>query len=238
MCKNPSASSCRARRNGPASIARRPPACTSWATSAASPRRRADRCIHRDTRTPPRPSRRGGPGLIGALVEVEHRTPGVGGGTGVAVAQHGQVAAATRHPLRGLRPQRVAGQPTRLRCGVGVERRLRERVVAEPEPEADDLPGVRLPRDRVHLPRLVDLPVGEPGDCDVEGVPEMMHRADLPGIPSGELLQCHADLGEHPPIAGHPRGIVGPVLGVLGERPPRVGQTDSGIGGNNSMPGP
>ncbi len=77
----------------------------------------------------------GAPGasLVGALVEVEDAGARLVLGAGVVIAQHGQMAAVPREPARGLRLQRLPGQLVGLGRGVGVERRLRKGVVAEPE---------------------------------------------------------------------------------------------------------
>jgi hypothetical protein len=71
--------------------------------------------------------------------------------------------------------------------------------------------------------RLVDVAVGEAGVGDVEGVPEVVHRADLAGIAGGELLQNQIDLAEDLPVAAGPGRVVVGVLGVVGERSVGVG---------------
>ena len=80
------------------------------------------------------PSGEARPGLVGALVEGEHRLARVRLGARVVVAQDGEMAAALGDPSRRLRPQRLAAQPVRLGSGVGVEGGLGKGVVAEPEP--------------------------------------------------------------------------------------------------------
>ena len=133
--------------------------------------------------------------------------------------------AASWEPAGLGRAQRLLGQSGRLRGGVAVERRLAELVVAEPEPGADHLMRVRLPGDRVRAVGQVGSAVGEPGDRDVHGVPEVVHRAGLGIAAAGELLQHQRHLPEDLPV---PVGVlrdVGSVLGVLGERR-AVGQVE------------
>jgi hypothetical protein len=108
-----------------------------------------------------------------------HPLAGIVGLAHVVVAQDGEVTASLLHPAGGLRHEDHTGQTFRFRGGVGVEGGLGKRLVAEPEPGADDLTGVSLSGDRVVVGRLVDLAVREPGDGDVEGVPEVMDRAGL-----------------------------------------------------------
>src|SRR5215218_291193 len=90
------------------------------------------------------PAGQSGPGLVGTLIEVEDCGARVVLGAGVVIAEHGQIAPVARVPSGSPWCQGLAGQPGWLWRGVGVERRLTEVDVAEPEAEADHLPRVGL----------------------------------------------------------------------------------------------
>lgn len=117
-------------------------------------------------------------------------------------------------------------QPGGLRRGVGVKRRLGEVVITEPETEAEHIPGISLPGNRIDRGRLLDSCVAEAGDGDVKGVPEVMHRAGLARVVRGECLQQQVDLAEYLPVAGYRRRVVAGVFGVLGEGSLGIGRSN------------
>src|SRR5439155_21912816 len=113
--------------------------------------------------------------------------------------------------------QRLVAQPVRFGAGVGVKGRVRGVVVSGPEAEGDELLRVRLlsygvGRDgRRRPPR-------EPGDREVEAVPEEMDGAGLAAEPAAELLKHTVSPVEDAAVALDRVAIPGCVLAVLRER--------------------
>jgi hypothetical protein len=78
--------------------------------------------------------------------------------------------------------------------------------------------GVGLAGDRAGAVAGRGAAARKAGDGQVQGVPEQVDRALLAAVPTRELLQHGVDPVQDLPEAPHVLGVVGGVLGVVGER--------------------